>query len=82
MTTITVDKSGEYEAVMSYTTVASQYVVSEVIRLLTTPAQGTVVQEETQRRSIMELQGLGREVWEWIDAGRYIDELRDEWDNR
>jgi hypothetical protein len=37
---------------------------------------------ETQRRSIMELQGLGREVWEVIDAGRYIDELRDEWDNR
>ena len=33
-------------------------------------------------RSILELRGLGKEVWEGIDAKDYIDELRDEWDAR
>jgi hypothetical protein len=82
MTTSPLYKSWEYEAVGSYTTVASQYVVSEVIRLFATPVPGTAAQEEPRRRSIMELQGLGRDIWEGIDAGSYIDALRHEWDNR
>jgi hypothetical protein len=28
----------------------------------------------------MELHGLGAEIWQNIDAQRYVDELRDEWD--
>lgn len=34
------------------------------------------------RRSIMELQGLGAEIWQDIDPQEYINQLRDEWDNR
>jgi hypothetical protein len=32
------------------------------------------------RRSIMELQGLGKEIWQGIDAQRYVDEERATWD--
>jgi hypothetical protein len=32
------------------------------------------------RRSIMELQGLGKEIWRDIDAQEYIDQERDTWD--
>jgi hypothetical protein len=35
-----------------------------------------------KKRSILELVGLGAEVWEGIDPQQYIDELRDEWDHR
>ena len=35
---------------------------------------------EKNRRSLLELEGLGAEVWEGVDALKYIDELRNEWD--
>ncbi len=34
------------------------------------------------KRSIMELHGLGAEIWEGIDAQEYVNELRKEWDHR
>ena len=36
----------------------------------------------SQKRSIMELHGLGAEIWEGIDAQEYVNNLRDEWENR
>lgn len=29
--------------------------------------------------SILELAGLGAEIWKGIDAQQYVDQLRDEW---
>jgi hypothetical protein len=37
---------------------------------------------ERKTRSLLELRGLGKDIWEGIDAQAYIDELRDEWDTR
>ena len=34
-----------------------------------------------KRRSLMELAGLGAEIWQGIDAQRYVNHLRSEWDN-
>jgi hypothetical protein len=34
------------------------------------------------KRSIMELHGLGAEIWEGIDAQEYVNKLRDEWERR
>ena len=34
------------------------------------------------QRSLMELHGLGKEIWEGVDAQEYVDELRKEWDGR
>jgi hypothetical protein len=35
-----------------------------------------------QQRRLSELRGLGKEVWEGIDAQEYVDQLRNEWDER
>jgi len=40
----------------------------------------TVVQEK-ESVSIMELEGLGKELWEGIDAVEYIRQERDSWDS-
>jgi len=34
------------------------------------------------KRSIMELHGLGKEIWEGVDAQEYVNKLRAEWDHR
>jgi hypothetical protein len=35
-----------------------------------------------KQHSLMELAGLGAELWQGIDAQQYVDELRGEWDHR
>jgi hypothetical protein len=32
------------------------------------------------KRSLRELRGLGKEIWEGVDAQQYVDQQRDEWD--
>lgn len=36
--------------------------------------------EQKPQRSLLELAGLGKEVWQDIDTDAYLNELRDEWD--
>ena len=35
-----------------------------------------------QRHSILELHGLGKEIWQGVDGSEYLRRLRDEWDER
>jgi hypothetical protein len=35
-----------------------------------------------KKRSLIELAGLGKEIWEGVDAQEYINQLRSEWDHR
>ena len=35
-----------------------------------------------KKHSLLELEGLGKEIWEGIDAQEYVNELRREWDHR
>ena len=44
----------------------------------------TLVEWDTTppKHSLLELDGLGKEIWEGIDPQTYINELRDEWDHR
>lgn len=37
---------------------------------------------EPKQHSITELRGLGKELWQGIDAQDYVNELRSEWDHR
>ncbi|MFP3942166.1 MAG: FitA-like ribbon-helix-helix domain-containing protein [Thermoanaerobaculia bacterium] len=46
----------------------------EVIRLL----EQAVVEPEAS--SLLELKGLGKELWRDVDASRHIDEERNAWD--
>ena len=34
------------------------------------------------KRSILEFEGVGAEIWQGIDTQEYVNKLRDEWDNR
>jgi hypothetical protein len=79
----------ERELTAPYSHVVSENAVREVTRLLQTgeelghPTSVALSQSlASRRRSILELEGLGKEVWEGVDPKRYIDELRNEWDSR
>ncbi|TAK32810.1 MAG: hypothetical protein EPO21_14520 [Chloroflexota bacterium] len=56
---------------------------TERLQLLAMVAQDLAAQPgstvEEPRRNIMELHGLGKEIWEEIDAQEYVDKLRNEW---
>lgn len=59
---------------------------AERLRLLAMTAQDLAEQpaetEEKPKRSLLELEGLGAELWGGVDAQEYINELRKEWDHR
>jgi hypothetical protein len=38
--------------------------------------------EPAKTRSLLELEGLGAEIWEGIDPQDYVNQLRSEWDHR
>lgn len=48
--------------------------ISLIVDTLTEPTQ------PVQKRSLSELRGLGKEIWEGIDAQEYVNRERDEWD--
>ena len=72
-----------------YPYVVSEDAVHDVIELLrATSESGAATSvlllgpEIAGPRSILDLEGLGKEIWQGVDAKRYIDELRDEWEHR
>jgi hypothetical protein len=58
----------------------------ERLRLLALVAQDLAAEPtqspEEHQRSLLELEGLGAEIWQGIDAQEYVNELRKEWDHR
>jgi hypothetical protein len=53
--------------------------VKQLVDTLNTSVTKAPAQE---KHSILELAGLGAEVWKGIDAQEYVDQLRSEWDKR
>jgi hypothetical protein len=59
-----------------------QLELREQLRLLEDLAQLVRQQVEVPRtRSIMELEGLGAEIWQGIDAQEYVNKERASWDS-
>ncbi|MGI8640564.1 MAG: hypothetical protein ACR2MG_11555 [Pyrinomonadaceae bacterium] len=55
---------------------------NEKLRLIVKVSNDLAENEiEKPKRSIMELHGLGAEIWEGIDAQKYVNELRNEWEH-
>lgn len=51
---------------------------SERLRLVAMISDGIADASVHLERSLLELEGLGQEIWEGVDAQRYVDDLRDE----
>ena len=52
------------------------------LRLLALTARGLAEGKPTPRgrtRSIMDLAGMGKEMWESVDVEKYVSSLRNEW---
>ena len=52
------------------------------LQLLARIAQDLAAFDEADEpeSSLLELEGLGSEIWQGIDAQQYVNEMRDEWD--
>ncbi len=56
---------------------------NEKLRLIAKVSSDLVENEtEKPKRSLLELEGLGKEIWEGIDAQEYVNKLRNEWEHR
>lgn len=57
---------------------------SERLALIELIARDLAIQndyiEKTPKHNITELHGLGKEIWEGLDAQEYVNGLRKEWD--
>ena len=53
----------------------------ELVQLLVDTLKSPETAPRRQRR-LSELRGLGKEIWEGIDAQEYVNQLRSEWDER
>lgn len=54
--------------------------IEDRVRVITLTAQDLAKESASQKHDIMELHGLGAEIWRDIDVEQYINELRDDWD--
>ena len=54
----------------------------ELISLISKKLVGRSKSESKKMRSLLELEGLGAEIWEGIDGQKYVDDLRNEWNHR
>ncbi len=43
-------------------------------------SENAVERKSAKTRSLLELEGLGAEIWQGVDAQEYVNELRDEWE--
>lgn len=80
MSTITVEQLYE-QYVKPMSTAEQLRLVSMITQQLVQESLPTKTIKES-KHSIMALHGLGAEIWQGIDAQKYVDALRQEWDHR
>jgi hypothetical protein len=51
-----------------------------LVELIASKLAAEATRAGQRQRSLLELEGLGGEIWQGIDAQHYVDELRQEWD--
>ena len=55
------------------------YLTNEERKQLAEELKGMIEGEEEKSHSILELEGLGADIWAAIDIDRYIDKERESW---
>lgn len=63
-----------YRKIQSRANKKHRSVAQEVVHILTQATEGT------EALSILDLQGLGKELWHRVDAARHVKKERREWD--
>jgi hypothetical protein len=53
-----------------------------LVGLIAHGLEAAVYQDVPHSRSLLDLEGLGEEIWQGIDPQAYVNELRKEWDQR
>jgi hypothetical protein len=53
-----------------------------LVELIAHGLAATIGGDAPHPRSLLELEGLGEEIWQGIDPQAYVNELRKEWDQR
>jgi hypothetical protein len=53
-----------------------------LVELIAYGLAATISRDVPHSRSLLELGGLGEEIWQCIDPQAYVHELRKEWDQR
>jgi hypothetical protein len=67
------------EEIRTLSVAERKQLISAIVDTLTeTPPTETA----RKKRSILEFEGVGAEMWQGVDAQEYVSQLRDEWDNR
>ncbi|CAK8719112.1 hypothetical protein GMJAKD_08385 [Candidatus Electrothrix aarhusensis] len=73
---------------MTVTQLYKQYIkpisITEQLELIALISKKLIVRTDVkeEKRSLLELEGLGAEIWEGVDAQQYVDDLRNEWKDR
>jgi hypothetical protein len=73
---------------MTVTQLYKQYIkpisITEQLELIALISKKLLVRTDVkeEKRSLLELEGLGAEIWEGVDAQQYVDDLRNEWKDR
>lgn len=72
---------------MSIETIYEQYIKplpheQQLLLLAMLGSEGENGATSKPRRNILELHGLGKEIWQGVDADEYVSKLRDEWEER
>ena len=66
------------EEIRTLSVAERKHLISAIVDTLTEPTSETT----RKKRSILEFEGVGAEMWQGIDAQEYINQLRSEWDER
>ena len=53
----------------------------KLISLISNNLAEAISEEGNYSHNLLELDGLGKEIWQGIDVERYVNNLRDEWNN-
>lgn len=82
--TVTLELSAELEARLREEAAQhNQNVAEYAVGVLAEKLKGLPVsQSERPKRSLMELHGLGAELWQGVDVEKYINDMRNEWDSK
>ena len=72
---MTSDRKSIYEEHIKPLSREDQHVLLEILQ-----AELNNGNDDANRRSILDLHGLGREIWQGVDPKEYVRRLREEWD--